>query len=147
MSNPPPSKPSSGGSFNEDIGKLVLRLTVGGLMLFHGFYKVQNGVGGIGDLLDKKGLPEFLAYGVYVGEVLAPLLLILGLFTRAAGLVVSFTMATAIFLAHMKDITKLADQGGGWAVELPMFYLLCGVVIFLFGCGRFGVTRGKGPLN
>lgn len=54
-----------------DAGKLALRLTFGGLMLFHGVAKIQHGVGWIAGALQEQGLPAFIAYGVYVGEILA----------------------------------------------------------------------------
>lgn len=75
-----------------DAGKLALRLTFGGLMLFHGVAKIQHGVGWIAGALQEQGLPAFIAYGVFVGEILAPILIILGLFTRPAALVYAFTL-------------------------------------------------------
>jgi putative oxidoreductase len=53
-------------------GKLLLRLAVGGLMLFHGLHKLFGGVGFISGMLVEKGLPGFIAYGVLIGEVVAP---------------------------------------------------------------------------
>ena len=52
-----------------DLGLLVLRLTMGGLMLFHGVHKLTHGVGFIGDMLAGMGLPSFIAYGALLGEV------------------------------------------------------------------------------
>ena len=40
---------------HEDAGKLLLRLAVGGLMLFHGLHKLFDGVGGISAMLVAKG--------------------------------------------------------------------------------------------
>ena len=63
-----------------DLGKLTLRLSLGGLMLFHGFTKLGNSgaLQWIGGQLGAAGLPEFLAYGVYVGEIVAPLMVVRG---------------------------------------------------------------------
>ncbi len=44
----------------DDIGKLVLRLTLGGLILLHGISKVKNGVEGIAGMLQAQGLPAAL---------------------------------------------------------------------------------------
>ena len=55
----------------DDLGKLLLRLAVGGLMLFHGLHKLFGGVGFISGMLVEKGLPGFIAYGVFVGEGVA----------------------------------------------------------------------------
>ena len=80
---------------HDDFGKLLLRLAVGGLMLFHGLHKLFDGVGGISSMLVAKGLPGFIAYGVLAGEVVAPCLLIVGILTRPAALVLAFTMVVA----------------------------------------------------
>lgn len=131
---------------SDDTGKLLLRLAVGGLMLFHGVSKVQSGVGWMVDMLRGKGLPGPLAYGSYVGEVVAPILILLGLFTRPAGLLVAFTMVMAVGLVHMGDLAKLTPHGG-WALELQAFYFLGGVCLFFTGAGRYSVTRGRGAFN
>lgn len=124
----------------EDYGKLILRLAVGGLMLFHGVHKAGNGIDGIVQMVTGKGLPEALAYGVYVGEILAPIGLLLGLFVRTSGLLVAFTMAMAIGLAHSGDLTALTEHGA-WAVELQMLYLLGGLSLAFLGGGRIGLLK------
>lgn len=127
----------------EDSGKLLLRLTIGALLLFHGIAKLRNGVGFLAEPLSSVGLPAFVAYGVYVGEVVAPLLLIAGKWTRLAGLVVAFNMLSAILLARRDGIAAL-NQGGGWEIELEMLYLLGGIAIFLLGSGKYAVSKGVG---
>src|SRR5690606_5497773 len=52
----------------DDAGKLVLRLTIGILILLHGLAKLMNGVGFIEGMLASRGVPAFFAYAVYVGE-------------------------------------------------------------------------------
>ena len=78
-----------------DFGKLLLRLTFGILILFHGVAKMENGVGWIAKMLQAAGLPGFIAYGAYIGEVIAPVLIILGIFTRPAALVMDM-VATGV---------------------------------------------------
>lgn len=123
-----------------DIGKLLLRLTVGILILLHGIAKVTGGVGGISNMLAGVGLPAALAYGVYIGEVLAPLLLIIGLYSRIAALVIVVNMLFAIGLVHMNDIARLTKTGG-WALELQALFLLTSLAIALIGPGRYAVSR------
>jgi len=122
----------------EDWGKLLLRVTLGGLMLFHGVSKLTGGLGGIRGMLAGKGLPEALAYGVYVGEVLAPLLLIAGLFTRVSAVVFAFNMLVAVLLAHAGDFASL-DEHGGWALELQALYFFPAIAVALLGPGRYSV--------
>lgn len=124
----------------DDYGKLTLRLAVGGLMLFHGVHKAGNGVDGIVSMLTAKGLPEALAYGVYVGEILAPIGLILGTFVRTCGLLLAFTMAMAVGLAHVDDLTVVTEHGA-WALELQALYLFGGLSLAFSGGGRIGLLR------
>lgn len=127
----------------EDLGKLLLRLAVGGLMLFHGIAKLQHGIHGIEQRVIGAGLPTIVAYGVYLGEIVAPVFMILGVWTRLAGLVVVVNMVVAIALAHSHDVFKLSEKGGAWAIELPMFYLVGGLAVACLGAGRFSVTGGR----
>jgi putative oxidoreductase len=62
-----------------DVAKLVLRFTVGFLLLFHGIAKINYGVSFVEELLASKGLPTIIAYGAYIGEIVAPIMLIIGL--------------------------------------------------------------------
>ncbi|PLN48071.1 GntR family transcriptional regulator, partial [Klebsiella pneumoniae] len=101
---------------HDDVGKLLLRLAVGGLMLFHGIHKLIDGVDGISGMLAAQGLPGFIAYGVLVGEVVAPCLLILGVLTRPAALVLAFTMVVAWLMVGL-DKTFALDAVGAWAIE------------------------------
>ncbi|TWT54372.1 putative oxidoreductase CatD [Rubripirellula amarantea] len=133
-------------SVTDDLGKLVLRVTIGGLMLLHGLAKLKSGVGGIEGMLEGKGLPTFIAYGVYVGEIVVPILMALGVFTRISALIFAFNMVVAIYLAHAGDLFSLGDHGG-WAVELAGLYLFGAVAIALLGPGRFALKRGHGLLE
>ena len=125
---------------NADIGKLLLRLTTGILILFHGVSKIihPDNVAWIGQMLGNNGLPSFLAYGVYVGEVVAPILIILGLFTRVGGLLVAINMIVALLLVHTHEILTLGDHGQ-WIIELQMFYLMSGLAILFLGSGKYAV--------
>lgn len=125
---------------NDAAGKLVVRMTVGVLMLFHGVAKILHpgSLEFIGNSLAGAGLPSFVAYGVYAGELIAPLMIIAGFHSRIGGLIVVVNMIFAIALAHGGDIFSLT-QHGGWAIELQAFYLLGGLAVVLLGSGRFAV--------
>jgi putative oxidoreductase len=126
-----------------DAGLLILRLGLAAILLFHGIYKVTHGVGWIAGPLGRVGLPAFLAYGVYIAEILAPVLLIIGLWTRIAALVVAFSMAMAIFLARSGDVMKVNPMGGGWAIELEMMLLVAAIALALAGGGRYSIGGGR----
>ncbi len=131
---------------SDDAGKLVLRLTVGILMLLHGIAKLVGGIGSIAGMVTSVGLPASVAYLVFVGEVLAPLGLILGVFTRISALIVVINMLFAIGLAHMADLFQLS-RSGGWAIELQAFFLFGAVAVILLGPGRFSLQRPASRWN
>lgn len=131
---------------NENLAALLLRLAVGGLMLFHGVHKLMHGYDAVGSMLSSAGLPEVMKHGVLVGEVLAPLLLIIGLWTRPAALVVAMTMVMSIVLAF-RDKLFTINQFGGWVIELNMLYLLGALALVFLGSGKYAVSRGKGKLD
>jgi len=130
----------------DDYGKLVLRVSVGVLILLHGISKLQNGVDGIVGMLDGHGLPAFLAYGVYLGEVIGPVLVILGVFTRIGALLIAGNMLVAIALAHMQELFSLG-QMGGWALELQGMFLFGSIAVALLGAGRLSVGGTGGRYN
>jgi putative oxidoreductase len=129
----------------DDFGKLVLRLSLGGLLLFHGVHKILTGIDPIRSMIGSHGLPDYLAFGVYAGEVLAPVLIILGLFTRIGGALVVVNMIVALLLVHMGMLFGL-DSTGGYALELQALYLFGGLAVALLGAGRIAIG-GEGPLN
>jgi putative oxidoreductase len=98
---------------NDDLGKLILRLVVGVLMLFHGVAKLLNpgSLKYIGSQLAGIGLPQFIAYGVFLGEVVAPLMVILGVYTRIGGLLMAGNMVFAIVLVHTGELFMLTQHG------------------------------------
>ena len=124
----------------EHIGKLILRIMLGGLMLFHGGNKLQHGIEFIKGLVVAQHLPEFLAYGVYVGEILAPILLILGWRSRIWAGIIAVNMLVVIYMTQLGAFMKLGAHGS-WSVELQMFYLLSALAIAFLGSGKFAITR------
>jgi putative oxidoreductase len=123
---------------SDALGKLLLRLTLGILMSFHGISKLMNPartMETMSGLLTAAGLPAYLAYGVFIGEVLAPVLIILGIYSRIGGLIVVINMVFALLLAHSAQLLTLTKTGG-WALELQGFYLLTGLALFFLGSGR-----------
>jgi putative oxidoreductase len=134
-----PAKPG----WSDDVGKLLLRLAVGGLLLFQGIHKLRFGLGPIVEVLHNNGLPAQLAPGVFVGELVAPLLILLGILTRPSALVLALTMLVAVALAWRDQVFQLTWYGG-WAIELHVFYILGGLALCFLGSGRLGLSRGRG---
>jgi len=127
----------------DSLAKLLLRLLLGGQLLLHGIYKLRHGVAGIERMLAERGLPEWVAYGVFIGEVVAPALLIAGFKTRAAALIMAVSMIVAVVLAGSDDLARLG-RTGGWGVELQAMYVFGSLAVALLGAGRYSVSRGNG---
>jgi putative oxidoreductase len=123
-----------------DTGKLILRLTLGILILFHGVGKILQGIDPIQGMVAGMGLPGFLAYGVYLGEVLGPVLLVLGFHARIGAGLIAINMVVAILLAHIGDLLSLSPHGG-WRLELQGMFLATALALVLIGPGRFGINQ------
>ncbi|WP_298540889.1 DoxX family protein [uncultured Aquimarina sp.] len=121
---------------NTDFGILILRVLVAGLLLFHGVGNFLNGYEFIKGMIGRSGLPEFISYGAFIGEIIAPLLIVIGYKERLASLFVALTMLAAILTTHANEIFAL-NQFGGWAIELQAFYLFGAIVIFFTGGGKY----------
>jgi len=129
-------------SLSPDTGRLILRLCVGGLMLFHGVAKIMHpaSLDFISGMLTANNLPVFLAYAVYIGEVLAPLMVIVGYQARMGALLIAVNMLFALFLAHPGDFFSLSEHGGS-AIELQLFYLLSATAVVFLGSGRLAFKQ------
>jgi len=125
---------------NESVGKLILRLTLGVLILLHGIAKLMGGIDFIASSVRAAGLPSFVAYGVYIGEVIAPLMVIIGWYSRLGAAIIAINMLFAIALAHKAQLFALG-QTGGWALELQGMFLFSALAIALLGPGRFSVNQ------
>ncbi len=119
-----------------DLGKLLLRLSFGILVMFHGIAKIDHGVEWISQTLESKGLPGFIAYGVYIGEIIAPAMIILGWFTRPAAFIFSFNIIVATLLVGIGKFFTTTNVGA-WGLESEALYILGGLSIMLLGPGKY----------
>jgi putative oxidoreductase len=125
---------------SEDTGKLILRIALGALILLHGISKLRNGVGWLDGVLANAGLPAVLKYGVYVGEVLAPLAVLAGWYSRIGAWLIAANMLFALGLAHAAELFVLNEQGA-LGLELQYMFLFSAVALALIGPGRYAVNQ------
>lgn len=126
-----------------DGGKLLFRIGVGLVLFLHGLGKIETGIAGTVGMVEGAGLPGWLAYGAYIGEFLAPLLIIVGKWSRPAGLVVAFNMLMTVLVAH-RDIAFARNDYGGWQIELNALLMFGGLAVALLGAGRWSLSKGEG---
>ena len=125
-------------SNNYDLGLLVLRLGFSALMLTHGIPKLQMLIEGKGaEFPAVLGLPGAAALVLAViGELVAPILIILGWKTKLASIFPIITMAVAAFVVHGSD--PFGKK------EFPLLYLFGFLAILLMGAGRFSIDGRRG---
>jgi putative oxidoreductase len=126
---------------NESTGKLILRVTLGILILLHGISKVTGGIDWLDGALANAGLPAFFKYGVYVGEVLAPLAVIAGFYARIGAWLIAVNMLFAFGLAHGAELLVIDPQSGGLALELQYLYFFSAIAVALIGPGRYAFNQ------
>jgi uncharacterized membrane protein YphA (DoxX/SURF4 family) len=101
---------------DSDIGLLIIRITLGVTIFFHGWHKVLHGIEDQKGLIEAIGIPGFFMYFGYISEVLAPVLIILGIFTRLSAIAIIITQ---------------------------LFYLFIPIALLFTGPGRFTVFKSK----
>jgi putative oxidoreductase len=121
----------------------MLRMVLGSLMLFHGVDKILNGVDGIRMDLAGHGLAPVMAWGGYAGEIVAPLLILGGLWSRPAAVLYAATILFATAFVHADSFARLLPTGA-WAEETYALYILGAVSVSLLGAGRYSIRRGGG---
>ena len=121
-----------------NLGLLLIRVTIACLMLFHGAAKLK-GVDPIKGMLAGQGLPELLAYGVYITEIIAPILIIIGFRARLASLAFFMGMLVILFLKHIDNVFVLTSTGGVKA-ELVLMYTIISLALFFTGAGKYAVS-------
>lgn len=121
-----------------DLAKLVLRIGFAGLFLLHGIHKLHSGVAFIEGKFLEFGLPTFFAYAVYLGEVIAPLFIIVGVLTRLSAFICVMTSVVVIILMHSHNFFSLTKVGA-WSIE-GIATFLCGfLAIMLLGSGKYAL--------
>ncbi len=125
---------------DNDFGKLIFRITIAVLLFFHGYAKITYGLGFIEDALYANNLPIFLSYFVYVGEILAPLLIIIGYKTKLAATIIIFSMLFAIYLVFPNDLTTVTSKGT-LKLELTYFYIFTSLSLIFLGAGKYSFDR------
>jgi len=124
---------------DNDLGVLVMRVTLAILILFHGWYKVVNGIDMPMARMESWGIPGFLMYFAYISEVLAPLLIIAGLFCRLSTLAIFVTMLVVLYIDIKTGIGF--DIHGAPTNETQLFYLLVSAALFFTGPGRYCIAK------
>lgn len=124
-----------------DKGLLLIRVMFGVLILFHGWHKVVHGIDTPMARMASHGLPGFLMYFAYVSEFVAPILIVLGLFTRLSALTLFVTMTVVVYI-EVRTGVSLTPQGAV-SIETQLIYWFISAALFFTGPGRYKVSAGS----
>lgn len=120
-----------------DLAALVLRLTLGAVLLAHGLLKlVVFTPAGTAAFFEKIGLPGPLAYVVIAAELVAGIAIVVGWRTRLfAAAIAPILFGSA--LPHIPNGWMFSAAGGGW--EYSAFLGLTAIALALLGGGRYAL--------
>lgn len=121
-----------------DLAKLLLRIGFAGFFLFHGIHKIYGGTEFIQGLFTQNGLPASLAYLIYLGEVLAPIAMLIGVWTRFSAFIGVGTCVVVILLMHMNHFFTLTKVGA-WVGEGVGTFLFGFLAIMFLGSGKYAL--------
>jgi putative oxidoreductase len=119
----------------QPFAQLVMRLTVGAILIAHGYKKIFGGFHHHVDAVASLGLPAWMAYLSAGTEFFGGIALVLGLFTRFFSLAVLIEMIVAIWKVHLKN--GLTGQGG---YEFPLAVGTIALALLCFGGGPWGFS-------
>jgi putative oxidoreductase len=120
----------------QPFGLLTLRLALGVIFFAHGYPKLAHLGGGMQGFFIEHGLPGYFVYIAGVLEVFGGLLLMIGLFTRPAALLLAAEMAVAIWKVH--------SSRGYLAVheyEFPLSLAVACFALATIGAGAFSLDQ------
>ena len=134
----------SGSRFLRNIGLLILRVSFGLYMAIgHGWGKIVGGPerwSGLGQAMEIFGIgfaPTFWGFMASFAEFACALLLVIGLFTRPALLLLTINMGVAA--------TSHIVGGDGWvgagSAEMALLYGFMFLSLLLIGPGKYSMDR------
>ncbi|MFY0714221.1 DoxX family protein [Seonamhaeicola sp. NFXS20] len=117
-----------------NLALLILRLGAGGLMLTHGIPKISKLFESPVKFADPIGIGETPSLILtLLGEVIAPILVIIGYKTKMASIPVIITMLVAAFVVHLNDPIGTKEKA--------LLYLMCYLILFLTGPGKYAIDK------
>jgi len=126
----------------QPLALFLMRLTLGAIMVAHGYHKVFGGLHHHAQFVSGLGLPGWLGYVSSFAEFLGGLFVLAGMFTRAAALALCIDLSVAIWKVHLHK--GFAGDGG---IEFPLAAATLAFALIFFGAGPIAmdhVLRGGG---
>lgn len=122
-----------------EIGALILRITLGSIFFIHGVVKFQGGIENTAGWFESLGLPGVTAYGVALLEIIGGILLIIGLATRLVAALFALLMIGAT--VKVKLAIGLLGNGQMAGYELDLAFLAIAVFLVFNGSKLFSLSK------
>jgi putative oxidoreductase len=118
-----------------DLWYPLIRVTVGGCLLFHGWGKLQSGTAAVATIMDKTGFHPAIAfaYGAMFLETVGAICVMVGLFTRFFAAAIAIEMALICFIVMMPN--------GFGRMEPTLIWGMMFFAIALRGGGPYSLDR------
>lgn len=131
---------------SRDYACALLRIGFSFLLLYHGYLDVGSGAQFVIHALPGAGIPEQLVKLTYIAEIMALLMIIFGVWARAAALAMAVNLAIAIPFIYFDEAFSLWVRTG-WMLELHLLYLANAIVVALQGAGQYSIGGTNGRWN
>ena len=126
---------------------VILAIALLALRIIWGFEFFQSGLGkwhdmpGVIKYFSSLNIPmaSFNAYFVGTLELVGGLLLLVGLCSRLAALLLALTMMVAYATAHMNAVKALFSDPTLFVKQDPFWFLVTALFVFAFGPGIFSI--------
>ena len=122
-----------------EIGALILRVTLGAIFFIHGVVKFQGGIENTAGWFESLGLPGVTAYGVALLEIIGGILLIIGLATRLVAALFALLMIGAT--VKVKLAIGFLGNGQMAGYELDLAFLAIAVYLVINGSKVFSLSK------
>jgi len=129
----------------QPLALLFMRLALGAVMVVHGSHKVFGGLHNHAHFVASLGLPAWTAYLSSFTEFLGGILILAGLFTRAAAFAICINMIVAIWKVHWHN-----GLTGDHGFEFPLSLAVIACALIFFGAGPIAIDhilRGGGSAS
>lgn len=120
----------------QPLALLFMRLALGTVMVVHGYHKVFGGLHHHAQFVASLGLPAWTGYLSAFTEFLGGLLVLGGLFTRAAAFAICINLLVAIWKVHWHN-----GLTGDHGFEFPLSLAVLAFALIFFGAGPISIDH------
>ncbi|WP_445735743.1 DoxX family protein [Mariniflexile sp.] len=119
-----------------DLGLLLLRIGFAGMLLTHGIPKINLLFESPIKFADPIGVGETTSLILaLIGEVIAPIFILIGFKTKLATIPSIITMGVAVLVVHAADPFGVKEKA--------LLYLVGFLAILLMGAGKYAIDTSK----